>query len=530
MSRVSNEVGGGGIAVAGAALTAYHLEKLADSVAVVEALHHLVPPALSLGLVVLGVRLARGRLVGARDTDRLLGWTLAGALALAAFDLWGMAGAVIGGFPPRNPVAPLLAIGTFGALGGALVGLYDARRMEQRRSLELLNRINDTLRIATREVVHETDRESLERTVCDRLVDSDPYDAVWLGRYDPEAARVRPTAWAGFDDEYVRSLVVTVDDSPTGNGPGGRAVETREIQCVPDVFDDPTMEPWWDQMERHGITSLAVVPIYHDDTVYGFFSIYTDRDDVFRERERAVLSELGETIGHAVASIEARERLAERERELAHQNERLDEFAAVVSHDLRNPLNVASGRVEIARGERDSEHLAVAADALDRMAALISDVLTLARQGETVDEFEDASLRAVVDEAWATVDAPAATLRVDGELGRVACDPGRLRQLLENLFRNAVEHAGPDVTVTVGPTADGFFVADDGPGIPPDRRDEVFDAGFSTNEDGTGFGLNIVERIARAHGWDVSVGESADGGARFEFAGAGSPPSAVEAR
>ncbi|QLH80414.1 sensor histidine kinase [Halosimplex pelagicum] len=528
MGRVSNEIGGGGLAVVGAALTVYHLEKLADSSAVVEVVHHLVPPTLSLGLVVLGVQLARGQLVDDRNSDRMLGWTVAGALALAAFDLWGMTGAALGGFPLRNPVAPLLAITTFGALGGALVGLYDAGRMEQKRSLELLNRINDTLRIATRELVHETDREELEQTVCDRLSDSDPYDAVWLGRYDPDRGRVRPVAWSGFDDEYVESLVVTVDDSPTGNGPGGRAIETREIQCVADVFDDPTMEPWWDQMERHGITSLAVVPIYHDDTVYGFFSIYTDRDDVFGERERAVLSELGETIGHAVASIEARERLAERERELAHQNERLDEFAGVVSHDLRNPLNVASGRVDLARGERDSEHLAVAADALDRMAALISDVLTLARQGETVDDFEGASLRALVEEAWETVDASDATLRIDGDLGRVACDPGRLRQLLENLFRNGVEHAGSDATVTVGPTADGFFVADDGPGIPPDRREEVFDAGFSTNEEGTGFGLNIVERIARAHGWDVSVGESADGGARFEFTGVRPPPSAVE--
>jgi signal transduction histidine kinase len=79
------------------------------------------------------------------------------------------------------------------------------------------------------------------------------------------------------------------------------------------------------------------------------------------------------------------------------------------------------------------------------------------------------------------------------------------------------------VTVTVGDLADdaGFFVADDGPGIPPDERETVFEAGHSTAPDGTGFGLAIVDGIADAHGWTVRVTDSATGGARFEFSTAG---------
>ncbi|MFC7196597.1 GAF domain-containing protein [Halosimplex aquaticum] len=496
-----------------------------------------------------GVELARGRLAADRFAGRLLAWTAAGSIALVALGTWVFAGVVVRGFPLTDPLAALLGLATFGALAGVLVGVYDVRRLEQERFLERLNRINDTLRIATQELVDETDRDRLEQTVCERLIESDPYDAVWIGRYDPDDAEVRPVAWAGFDDEYVQSIVVTVDDSPTGSGPGGRAIKTGEIQSVPDVFADPTMEPWWDLLESHGITSLAVVPIRHGDSVYGFFSIYTEREDVFDDREREVLSELGETIGHAIASIEAHDRVAERERELARQNERLEEFAGVVSHDLRNPLNVAAGRVEFVRRESDSDHLAVAADALDRMEELISDLLALARQGEAVYERERVQLGALAEQAWSTIDAPAATLRTedasgsdasgdssesdrregaDGDLGPIECDPSRVRELLENLFRNSVEHGGADVTVTVGRTANGFFVADDGPGVPEGEREEIFDVGFSTNDGGTGFGLNIVERIAQAHGWDVSVGESADGGARFEFTGVESDPSVAD--
>jgi signal transduction histidine kinase len=98
----------------------------------------------------------------------------------------------------------------------------------------------------------------------------------------------------------------------------------------------------------------------------------------------------------------------------------------------------------------------------------------------------------------------------------VVADRSRLRRVLQNLFWNASEHAGPTVTVTVGDTADGFFVADDGPGIPPDRRENVFESGFTTAEDGTGLGLEIVAELVQAHGWSVAVGESADGGARFD--------------
>ena len=103
-------------------------------------------------------------------------------------------------------------------------------------------------------------------------------------------------------------------------------------------------------------------------------------------------------------------------------------------------------------------------------------------------------------------------------------DRSRLKQLLENLFRNAVAHNGDDVHVTVGDTADGFYVADDGVGVPPDDRDRIFESGYTTDADGCGLGLPIVRDIADAHGWDVTVAESTAGGARFEFTGVRAPP------
>jgi signal transduction histidine kinase len=209
-------------------------------------------------------------------------------------------------------------------------------------------------------------------------------------------------------------------------------------------------------------------------------------------------------------------------RELERQNERLEQFASVVSHDLRNPLNVAQGRLELARDVRDDDNLETVAAALDRMEALVADLLALARQGEAIGDTEPCDLRAVAEEAWAGVDTGDAALDVTGDR-TFAADRTRLVQLFENLFRNSLEHAGSDVTVSVAATGDGFAVADDGPGIPADQRDRVLEPGVTTTEGGTGFGLAIVASIASAHGWTVTVGESEDGGARFAFAGVTHP-------
>ncbi len=149
------------------------------------------------------------------------------------------------------------------------------------------------------------------------------------------------------------------------------------------------------------------------------------------------------------------------------------------------------------------------------MESLIETLLALAREGESVTDPRPVELAAVVDRSWRGVETTGATLERDTDRV-VLADGSRLQQLLENLIRNAIEHAGPDVTVTVEDCPDGFAIADDGPGIPEAEREQVFDFGYSSEPDGTGFGLNIVREIAMAHDWSISVTESNDGGARFE--------------
>jgi len=222
--------------------------------------------------------------------------------------------------------------------------------------------------------------------------------------------------------------------------------------------------------------------------------------------------------GHYVINTRNISERKQRERELERQNERLDEFAGVVSHDLRNPLHIARGRLALIAEECESDHIEAIERAHDRMATLIEDLLTLAREGDELNGIEPVDLGDLVWTCWQHVETGDASMRTDIDM-QIRADTTCLQQLLENLIQNAVKHTGDDVTVTVGELDDGFYFEDDGPGIAPENRAAVFETDYSTAQSGTGLGLKIVERVVEAHEWEICVSEGTDGGTRFEILG-----------
>ncbi|MBX0285172.1 PAS domain-containing protein [Halomicroarcula sp. F28] len=218
----------------------------------------------------------------------------------------------------------------------------------------------------------------------------------------------------------------------------------------------------------------------------------------------------------------------QRELELERKNERLNQFAGVVSHDLRNPLMVVTSHLELARDDVPADHADPMAENLERMETMIDDLLAMARAGQTVEETEPVLLHGAAEEAWSHLKTPGATFEnAFAEETVVEAERNRLLHVFENLYRNAFEHNDAALTVRVGPLGEastaggveGFFVADDGAGIPEAERDEVFEQGYTTATDGSGFGLTFVRDIVEAHGWDIHVQDSVSGGARFEITG-----------
>lgn len=639
----------------------------------------------------------------------------------------------------------------YGLLANRLVNAVQQYRANRRA--DTLERIRKVLRDVNQALVRAETRDEIERQVCELISEAEPYQFVWIGEHDPDSQTVEPRTAAGVEDGYLDSIEITTDDSPTGQGPTGRAVREREIQVMQNILEDPAYEPWREAALERGYRSSAAVPLSYDETLYGVLNVYADRTYAFDERERELLMELAGDIGHAIYRSEVQDRqrrykhiienlpvgvcratadsdaklveanpavaaivetaetdellghavsdlfqnsseleelnrelretgavrdrqlqvetrdeeqvwisvtairtedegdvffdgiiqeitqrkrreeklqqtmarlealfehspdminvhdtdgnlidpnqqlcektgydeeeligmkvwdldhqlkpeearaiwtemdvgdryrleseyrrkdgstfpvevhlqrldfdgeerfvvisrdISERKKrqeELERQNERLEEFTSTVSHDLQNPLKVAAGRVGLAKEECDSTHLDEADRALDRMATLIDDLLTFAREGNQVSDFETIDLPDVVEECWQTVPADEATLVIETSR-TIQADRGQLGQLLENLLQNAIDHGGRNVTITVGDLEDGFYVSDDGSGLPPEEGKQLFESGYTTVGERTGFGLAIVKEIAEAHGWHINATESKDSGARFEI-------------
>jgi PAS domain S-box-containing protein len=420
---------------------------------------------------------------------------------------------------------------------------------EHNRRTRALSRLHETAREL---VLSETDEEVAERAVraaADVL--GFPVNGVRL--YDSSTDALELVAASSATSEVM-------GDRPTYHRGESIVWEVYE-RGEPRVVDDVSTVD--DGVAREGIGSALYLPLGE----HGVISMGAPEPNGFDESDVRLGGILAANVEVALDRARRTSLLRRREAELARQNERLEEFASVVSHDLRNPLAVAQGYLDMAKaaaGEETAEEFERVERAHGRIDRLITDLLTLAREGQRVGETTTVSLGEVAREAWRTVDTDGATLRVASDR-ELAADRDRLASLFENLFRNSVEHgstssrsetgdsvehgstgsrsggdaggaddatgsssgsddgdgAGSGVEVVVGalPDGDGFYVEDDGPGIPPEHREQVFERGYSTTREGTGFGLSIVEEIATAHGWTVEATEADGGGARFEITG-----------
>jgi PAS domain S-box-containing protein len=407
----------------------------------------------------------------------------------------------------EDRVAALVEDGELVGSVGVLRDITD--RVEERQRLEQLTGKVEQLHDVATELQSANDPEQVYRLAVDagETILGFGWNVVAVPREGwLEIAAVSDGAPLSSGERHLR-----VDE-----GLAGAAFQDGESKLTHDTRADDVSEPAHDSFAAGFAVPLGG---------HGVFQATAEHRDHFDGGDVEVAELLAAHVTEALHRIERESALRERERELQRQNERLEQFASAVSHDLRNPLNLADGRLVLALdavedGSEAAEELAEVEWALDRIDRLIEEVLTLAREGQEPDDTEQVALADVLEAAWSTTAEGEAELVVTADPGTVDADRDRLVRLLENLFRNAVEHAGPDSRVSVGPTESGFYVADDGPGIPPSERDRVFDSGYTTARDGTGFGLAIVRELAEAHGWTVRLDESEAGGARFEFRGA----------
>jgi PAS domain S-box-containing protein len=431
---------------------------------------------------------------------------------------------------------------------------------------------------AFRDRVHQDDLPDVEDALAEAIENESDYNADFrIVLPDGTQRWIHSRAVPYYDDAGEPERMIGIQTDITDRKHREREVEqaNEQLRQIIDLIPDPLYAKNLDDKyllsnqanaELHGMSVAEMEGVRERDIESDVENI-TDFD-IYRQREISVI-ETGEprtteerlrgpdgdeyvfrttripfaTTGHDeeavlgyardVTELKAYEQQLEtKTSQLEASNGRLEAFAGVVSHDLRNPLGVIQGRTEYLLEQDNaemSEHYDAIFRAATRMQTLIEDMLDLARAGNDIDTLEPVALAKIAAESWESIDAGESTLSVDvPDDHSVEADADRLQQLFENLFRNALEHNERPLTIrvglvdppagseaTVGPA--GFFVEDTGAGIPEEERGSVFEHGFTTSDDGTGMGLSIVDEIASAHGWDISLETAESGGARFEI-------------
>ena len=345
--------------------------------------------------------------------------------------------------------------------------------------------------------------------INDDVVDTETHRVL----FDIGAERVSTSQFPGFTERLQQFEPVCIDvDSLTRSSTDGG-------QKAPDenAVDETTESVAWTNLSDEEVPldaergTLLALPIVIEWQLSGIIVLTVDQPREWTEEARQRLQAVGELVGHM-------DRRRRQRQELERQNEHLEQFASVISHDLQNPLNVISGYLDLAVETGSVGHLDPAVSAADRMESLLTDLLMLAREGRAVGDTEPLALEDVVTGAWESVETYDATLELVGfeDESTVEADESRLKEAFENLFKNAIVHAGEDVSMRVEHDGGTVYVADDGPGIPADEQDKIFEHGH-TGGDGTGLGLSIVQSIIEGHDWEIEAAESKEGGARFDI-------------
>lgn len=347
----------------------------------------------------------------------------------------------------------------------------------------------------TRAVVRATTRETEPAAIA---------DAATAALAGEEGA-----AWIGFPvDGRVRVRAGSVDLPATIASAAG-AEPTASERALGDellAFETLDANPEYQRLREtetvpEAATGLSVA-LGDPSEGYGVLHWYSGRD-----LTRAAVQETADEIAGLVTDAL---RAAERTRELDRERERLEQLRSTLSHDLGNPLNLGAGRLDLAREDCDSPHLDHVERAFDQIDALVDDGLTFVEASKPVESAEALSLGDIATDCWEHLGADRGSLTVTDQT--VYADSERLWRLLSELFENALVHSDGAVEIWIETLDDGgFAVVDDGDGIPDDHREYVFDRGYSIDSERDGNGLAVVSAIARAHGWEATLADTADG-------------------
>jgi PAS domain S-box-containing protein len=413
-----------------------------------------------------------------------------------------------------------------GAIVAGLVTYYDitaTRGLEGEvaavhRETALLYRLSDAANRA------ET-LESVFEAALDTIVEILQVDRASILLFDPDGV-MRFKASRGLSEDYRRAV--------EGHSPWSRDEKDPSPILVGDVDADAEMRPYRDLFRREGIGALGFVPLVYGGRLVGKFMVYRNAPRPFSERHAA----LAQTVAAQIASAVGR---SIAEKSLLDANRRKDEFLAMLSHELRNPLAATRSALTLLRetspnADQARRFTEVIERQTSNLVRIVDDLLDVSRvtrglielKNETVDA--GALLSRSLDAVRSEIDSKrhVVAVTIPHKPVYVVGDPVRLEQVIVNLAGNAVKYtdAGGRISVVLEATEDEavFRVRDSGVGFEASMAERIFDlfqqapTGLDRAQGGLGIGLTIVKSLVELHGgWIRAHSDGPGQGSEFSF-------------
>jgi PAS domain S-box-containing protein len=189
-------------------------------------------------------------------------------------------------------------------------------RLPRGRQLQHMSRLLRAIRAINGLILSERDGQQLLQKACSSLTATRGYRMTWIGLVEEGSKRIRPACQAGFEEGYLDQIEVTWDDAPTGQGPTGMAVKTREPSVMRDIETAPEYRPWRQQALQRGYRSSAALPLRFEGQVLGALNVYSEMPEAFDIEEVGLLQEVADHLAYALGSIRLEEELAAARREI----------------------------------------------------------------------------------------------------------------------------------------------------------------------------------------------------------------------
>ncbi len=406
-----------------------------------------------------------------------------------------------------------------------------------------LNRTHIALRKSSFAMMHAVDEDFYLNEVCRIIIEECGHSMVWIGYTNEEIKKVVPVAYSGFEEDYLKTLNLTWDNSKYGNGPTGTAIRTGQACMCENMHTDPKFKPWREEALKRGYASSIVFPLINNKNVFGALTIYSTEPNPFSDDEKKLLQELANDISFGITALRLQKAHNKAENalrnsliDLKRSNAELEQFAYITSHDLREPLRMITSFLQLLerryKNELDSdahEFIDFAVNGAKRLDSMINDILIYSRVAKKKRVLVPVDMNSVIKKTCmnlkTSIDETNARV-VYNHLPTIMADENLMVQLFQNLIGNSIKYKGdsvPEIHITSLKKDSKwlFCVKDNGIGISKDYLEKIFVVFQRLHTDmeyeGTGIGLAIAQKIVHQHGGNIWVKSELGKGANFCF-------------